>query len=146
MNETLGAQLHRVGLFPALAVTLAAALASFAILQQIIPISPNTAAPKIVTPVGPAARSPVPEAPAADTSAAGSPALDPIRSQNLRGVSAIQAKTAAAARHTHRTSAIPAPVVSVVTVLPGRGGAAKTTRGCPSTNAKSTGGTSPSCH
>jgi hypothetical protein len=113
MTETIGAQLRRVGLLPALAVTLAAALATFALLQQIIPISPNSAQPKTLTPVTPASQKPIPLAPVVDPAAAGAAAISSQRNQSRQSVNAIQSRAAAAARRSHPASAIPAPALSI---------------------------------
>ncbi len=54
VRESLGDQLRRIGLLPGVAITLAAALATFALLQQLMPISTRSASPRVVRPVSPA--------------------------------------------------------------------------------------------
>jgi hypothetical protein len=51
VHESLAAQLRRIGILPGIAVALAAALATFAVLDQVMPIASKSAAPRVVTPV-----------------------------------------------------------------------------------------------
>jgi hypothetical protein len=51
VHESLAAQLRRIGVLPGIAVALAAALATFALLDQLMPIASGGTAPRVVTPV-----------------------------------------------------------------------------------------------
>ena len=50
VHEPLADQLRRIGLLPGVAVALAAALATFAFLDQVMPINSRSTAPRILSP------------------------------------------------------------------------------------------------
>jgi len=62
VHESLADQLRRVGILPALAVILAAGLATFALLDRLMPISAHSLAPRVVPPSASQADPPVPTA------------------------------------------------------------------------------------
>jgi len=68
LHEGIGEQLHRIGLLAAVAITAAAALATFAVLQRVMPISASARSSDTLTTLGQGIRPPVIQ-PATDGSA-----------------------------------------------------------------------------